>query len=87
MKDSLAMSLKTNGGKMSDFWLLAMLMKIKNIQFFSRDLDDREGSYVNNVPGAKYKGCRPSAIRPGLLAFCKPKRQSPSWSRSCSLGI
>jgi len=43
MKDSLAMLLKTNGGKMSDFEPLAMLMRIKGLFLFSRDIDENKG--------------------------------------------
>ena len=41
MKDSLAMSLKTNGGKMSIYSSLAMLMKIKHVRVASRDVDEK----------------------------------------------
>jgi len=41
MKDSLAMLLKTNGGKMSVFSSLAMLMKIQGLFLLSRDVDEK----------------------------------------------
>ena len=41
MKDSLAMLMKTNGGKMSIYGSLAMLMKIKDVYFVSRDVDEK----------------------------------------------
>ena len=44
MKDSLAMLLKINGGKMSDFWPLAMLMKTNDLFSLSRDIDEKKGS-------------------------------------------
>jgi hypothetical protein len=45
MKEFLAMLLKTNGGKMSDFCSLAMLMKTNDLKVVSRDVDDNKGSY------------------------------------------
>jgi len=44
MKDSLAMLLKTNGGKMSVFVSLAMLMKTNGLFLISRDIDEKKGS-------------------------------------------
>jgi hypothetical protein len=41
MKDSLAMLLKTNGGKMSGFSSLAMLMKKQDLSKRSRDVDEK----------------------------------------------
>ena len=41
MKDSLAMLLKTNGGKMSVFSSLAMLMKKQGLSMLSRDVDEK----------------------------------------------
>ena len=49
MKDSLAMLLKTNGGKMSVYGSLAMLMKIKGLQVVSRDIDEKKWSYRRTV--------------------------------------
>jgi hypothetical protein len=43
MKDSLAILLKTNGGKMSDFASLAMLMKTNDLFLFSGDSDEKKG--------------------------------------------
>ena len=40
MQDSLAMLLKTNGGKMSVYGLLAMLMKICELYVLSRDVEE-----------------------------------------------
>jgi hypothetical protein len=45
MKDSQAMLLKTNGSKMSETGLFAMLMKINKLKFVSRDSDENTGSY------------------------------------------
>jgi len=45
MKEVLALLLKTNGGKMSDYRLLAMLMKIQDIQTVSGDVDEDKHSY------------------------------------------
>jgi hypothetical protein len=42
MKDSLAMLLKTNGGKMPDLASLAMLMKIHGLFLVSRDVDEKK---------------------------------------------
>ena len=44
MKDSLAMLLKTHGGKMPDNGLLAMLMKTKDVHVVSRDVDEKTWS-------------------------------------------
>ena len=41
VKDSLAMLLKTNGGKMSVFSSLAMLMKKQGLIQLSRDVDEK----------------------------------------------
>ena len=43
MKDSLAMLLKTNGGKMSLLASLAMLLKKQLVIFVSRDVDENKG--------------------------------------------
>jgi hypothetical protein len=43
MKDSLAMLMKTNGGKMSAFVSLAMLMKTNGLFFLSGDRDEKKG--------------------------------------------
>jgi len=43
MKDSLAMLLKTNGGKMSLLASLAMLLKKQIVIFVSRDVDENKG--------------------------------------------
>jgi ABC-type enterochelin transport system substrate-binding protein len=43
MKDSLAMLLKTNGGKMSDFSSPGMLLKTHDLFLFSRDIDEKKG--------------------------------------------
>jgi hypothetical protein len=45
MKDSQAMLLKTNGEKMSETGLFAMLMKINELKLISRDIDEKKGSY------------------------------------------
>jgi hypothetical protein len=45
MKDSLAMLLKTNGGKMSDYGSLAILMKLKDLKSPSRDVVDNYIGY------------------------------------------
>jgi hypothetical protein len=69
MKDSLAMSLKTNGGKMSVYGPLAMLMKRHGLQQLSRDRYDNKhvsatvstGSSPRNLrvrDSAKSVGCR-----------------------------
>jgi hypothetical protein len=42
---SLAMLLKKHVENMSAFCLLAMLMKTKDVQVFSRDVDENIGSY------------------------------------------
>jgi len=43
MKDSLAMLMKTNGGKMSAFASLAMLMKTNGLFLLSGDSDEKKG--------------------------------------------
>ena len=43
MKDSLAMLLKTHVEKMSDYRLLAMLMKTNELKPLSRDVDENKG--------------------------------------------
>src|ERR1035437_10817056 len=45
IQDSLAMLLKTNGEKMSIFRPLAILLKNKELQAFSRDIYEKKGSY------------------------------------------
>jgi len=45
MKDSLAMLLKTNGGKMSAFASLAMLLKRQWVISVSRDVDEKKWGY------------------------------------------
>jgi hypothetical protein len=42
MKDSLAMLLKTNGGKMSIYRHLSMLMKINELKSLSRDVNEKK---------------------------------------------
>jgi hypothetical protein len=42
MKDSLAMLLKTNGGKMSENSSLAMLMKTQDLKVVSGDVDEKK---------------------------------------------
>jgi len=39
------MLLKTHGEKMSDYRLLAMLLKIKDVQTVSGDVDENKHSY------------------------------------------
>ena len=51
MKDSLAMLLKTNGGKMSVYRPLAMLMKTKDVHVVSRDIDEKKRSYRKTGAG------------------------------------
>jgi len=43
MQLSLAMILKTNVEKMSDYCLLAMLMKINKLKSLSRDVNEMKG--------------------------------------------
>ena len=43
MQDSLAMLLKTNGGKMSDFASLAILLKKQCLYSVSRDIYEKKG--------------------------------------------
>ena len=50
MKDSLAMLLKTNGGKMSVFSSLAMLMKKQGLFLVSRDVDENKHCYALSLP-------------------------------------
>jgi hypothetical protein len=51
MKDSLAMLLKTNGGKMSIYRSLAMLMKRHKIHTLSRDrYDNKEVRFTRWAP-------------------------------------
>jgi hypothetical protein len=45
MKEYLAMLLKTNGGKMSEKRLLAMLMKKNELKVVSRDVDQKKDGY------------------------------------------
>ena len=45
MKDSLAMLLKTNGGKMSVLASLAMLLKKQGLFELSRDVNEKKWSY------------------------------------------
>jgi hypothetical protein len=42
MKESQAMLLKTNGGKMSDYRSLAMLMKTKDLRVVSGDVNGKK---------------------------------------------
>jgi hypothetical protein len=46
MQDSLAMLLKTNGEKMSEYRPLAMLIKRMELYSFSRDVHERKESYA-----------------------------------------
>ena len=46
MQHSLAMLLKTNGGKMSDYRSLAMLMKTHDLKSVSGDVDEKKESYL-----------------------------------------
>jgi hypothetical protein len=45
MKESLAMLLKTNAGKMSENRSLAMLMKSRELKSLSGDVDENKWSY------------------------------------------
>jgi hypothetical protein len=42
MKDSFAMLLKTNGGKMSLLRSIAMLLKIRELNAYSRHFDEKQ---------------------------------------------
>jgi hypothetical protein len=59
MKDSQAMLLKTNHGKMSVFRLLAMLVKTNELKSFSGDVNEKKWSWlkpeVENGGGASAK--------------------------------
>jgi len=46
MKDSLAMLMKTNGEKMSEYRSLAMLMKTGKLFYVSRDVDEKIVGYA-----------------------------------------
>ena len=41
MKESLAMLMKTNGGNMSDYRSLAMLLKTQDLPIVSGDVDEK----------------------------------------------
>ena len=41
MQESLAMLMKTNGGNMSDYMSLAMLVKTKDLPIVSGDVDEK----------------------------------------------
>jgi hypothetical protein len=43
MKVSLAMLLEKNGGKMSGFRVLAILMNTNELKSLSRDVDEKKG--------------------------------------------
>jgi hypothetical protein len=59
MKDSQAMLLKTNHGKVSVFRLLAMLVKTNELKSFSGDVNEKKWSWlkpeVENGGGASAK--------------------------------
>ena len=79
MKDSLAMLLKTNGGKMSVYGLLAMLMKTNWLHLLSRDVDGNEGD-IGSLGAAYGRGSAGASERLGLMASHKapPSTQSPA---------
>jgi hypothetical protein len=46
MKASLAMLMKTHVGKMPDYCLPTMLMKTIELKSLSRDVDEKQGSWL-----------------------------------------
>jgi hypothetical protein len=78
MKESLAMLLKTNGGKMSEKRLLAMLMKLNELKSVSRDVDEKNGDTVGRKLG-KRGGDRRKPLRYG---FRRPSIQYQLTDRS-----
>jgi hypothetical protein len=83
MKDSQAMLLKTNHGKMSVFRLLAMLVKTNELKSFSGDVNEKKWSWLK--PEVENGGGASAKLR---FCFAVPAASTIRWrARQAKLGV